>query len=106
MKRKTILGIIVGLGLVVLITIVLSGIQTCKAPVVEKQVEEQQEEEKAEETTSPVTEETPPVIGTPEEEEEVAARLRKLLEKGEEVRIKDFKKMIARIKEECQVPIF
>jgi len=34
------------------------------------------------------------------EEEEVALRLRKLLDKGEEVRIKDFKKMIAKIKEE------
>ena len=34
------------------------------------------------------------------EEEEVAMRLRKLLERGEEVRIKDFKRMIAKIKEE------
>ena len=34
------------------------------------------------------------------EEEEVAMRLRKLLDKGEEVKIKDFKKMMAKIKEE------
>ena len=40
------------------------------------------------------------LIGFREEEEGVAAKLRKLLEKGEEVRIKDFKKMIAKIKNE------
>ena len=34
------------------------------------------------------------------EEEEVAVRLRNLLERGEEVRIRDFKKMIAKIKDE------
>jgi len=36
------------------------------------------------------------------EEEEVAARLRKLLEKGENIRIKDFKNMLAKIKQEQQ----